>query len=379
LFYDEGMLIFERTVRKEIKQAMTVNNSDFTVSVVVPVHNGGDDFRRCLTHLMQANPAPDEIVVVADGDTDGSGQLAETFGARVINIPIAGGPARARNLGARAAIGDILFFVDADVAIAPNAIREIKTAFTEQPEPAALFGSYDDNPGQKNFLSQYKNLMHHYVHQTGSEAASTFWSGCGAIRRDLFLKMGGFDIGYPHPCIEDIELGYRLKHTGHHIRLLKSLQGKHLKHWGAASLIKTDFLRRALPWTELILRDKQVINDLNLGGSSRASVMLVFALLGTLVLAGGSALFSGWLAVALLAVSGLLAVTLLVLNFHVYRFFWQKRGLLFAAGVIPWHWFYYFYGGLAFVIGVALFKGRQWGLTTVTFLPTQPTPFYVEE
>jgi len=358
---------------------MTNNNTDLTVSVVVPVHNGGDDFRRCLTNLTGAVPPPDEIVVVADGDTDGSGQLAETFEAQVIYVSPAGGPARARNLGARKATGDLLFFVDADVAIAPNAIGEIKTAFQEQSELAALFGSYDDSPSRQNFLSQYKNLMHHYVHQTGSEAASTFWSGCGAIRRDLFLQMGGFDVGYPHPCIEDIELGYRLKQAGHHIRLLKKLQGKHLKHWGPASLVKTDFLRRALPWTELILRDKQVINDLNLGGSSRASVILVFSLLGTLVLAGVSMLFSGWLAAALLALMALIALTLLTLNLHVYRFFRQKRGTLFAIGVIPWHWFYYFYGGLAFIIGIALFKGRQWGLTKITFLPAQPAPSYVEE
>jgi hypothetical protein len=50
-----------------------------------------------------------------------------------------------------------------------------------------LIGSYDDAPGANNFLSQYKNLFHHYTHQTGSEEASTFWGACGAIRRDVFL------------------------------------------------------------------------------------------------------------------------------------------------------------------------------------------------
>jgi GT2 family glycosyltransferase len=142
----------------------------------------------------------------------------------------------------------------------------------------ALFGSYDDAPAATNFLSQYKNLFHHYVHQIANEEASTFWGACGAIRREVFLKLGGFDESYHQPCIEDIELGYRLKRAGYRIRLLKTLQVKHLKHWGVKSLLKTDFFQRALPWTELILRDRRLVNDLNLKTSSRVSVASIYGL-----------------------------------------------------------------------------------------------------
>ena len=107
----------------------------------------------------------------------------------------------------------------------------IAAAFQASPNLAALFGSYDDEPFESNFLSQYKNLFHHYVHQTAKVDASTFWSGCGAIRREVFLAIGGFEENYRRPTIEDIELGYRLKKTGHRIRLLKELQVKHLKRW----------------------------------------------------------------------------------------------------------------------------------------------------
>lgn len=74
----------------------------------------------------------------------------------------------------------------------------------------ALIGSYDDDPKSPDFISQYRNLMHCSVHQTGRSEASTFWSGCGAIRREVFLESGGFDETYVRPAIEDIELGYRL-------------------------------------------------------------------------------------------------------------------------------------------------------------------------
>jgi glycosyltransferase involved in cell wall biosynthesis len=314
------------------------------ISIVIPVHNGGANFRRCLLSLAEAVPAPGEVIVVADGDTDGSWRLAEEFGARVLRISTSVGPARARNLGARLARGDILFFVDADVSICPDALNQIANAFRREPDLAAVIGSYDNAPGAPNFLSQYKNLLHHYVHQTAREEASTFWGACGAIRREIFLAMGGFDESYRQPSIEDIELGYRLKQARYRIRLCKTLQVKHLKHWGVVSLLKADFCCRALPWTELILRDRRFINDLNLQLSSRVSVILTYGLVSSLV--------GAWWLPGSLAIAGVMIVLLLVLNLPLYDFFQNKRGLWFAIRVIPWHWLYYFYSGLAFAIGI---------------------------
>jgi GT2 family glycosyltransferase len=320
-------------------------NSEWRISAIVPVYNGGTEFRRCLASLAGAMPPPHEVIVVADGDSDGSWRLAEEFGATVIRIPTSGGPAKARNLGAREAQGDILFFVDADVEIHPDTIRKVVQAFQQESDLSALIGSYDDAPGSSNFLSQYKNLFHHYTHQTASSEASTFWGACGAIRRDIFLNLGGFDEAYRLPCVEDIELGYRLRRAGYRIKLDKTLQVKHLKRWGILSLLKADFFYRALPWTALILRDRHLVNDLNLKWSSRLSVILVYALLVVLVVA--------WCWPLGLLFACAFGLVLLVINAPVYQFFHDKRGFRFATQTIPWHWLYYFYNGLAFVIGTA--------------------------
>ncbi len=315
-----------------------------TVSLIIPVFRGGTAFQRCLEAVYAAKPAPDEIIIVLDGETADQYPYFKNERLQVIPSPQRLGPAHARNLGAGHARGDILFFIDADVLIPSDAIARVRQAFAEDPRLTALIGSYDDAPAEKNFLSQYRNLLHHYVHQTAREDAATFWGACGAIRRDLFLAHDGFDAErYPQPQIEDIELGYRLKQAGHKIKLCKSLQIKHLKRWNTLTLLKTDFFQRALPWTDLILREKLFLNDLNTAHQSRLSVTLTFCLFFLLIL---SLLQPGFYPI-LFPIAG----ALFFLNWDVYRFFYHKRGGGFAWRVIPWHWLYYFYSGLAFIVG----------------------------
>jgi GT2 family glycosyltransferase len=332
------------------------NSLHRSLSVVIPVFNGGAAFQACLQSLAVSLPSAVEVIVVVDGPDAVSADAARAAGATVIQLPRNVGPAQARNIGAAAAQGDLLFFVDADVAIHPETIGAIDAAFAEQSDDAdgfvALIGSYDDAPGALNFLSQYKNLLHHYTHQQGRIEASTFWGACGVIRRDVFLAIGGFNPAYIDPCIEDIELGYRLRRYGYRICLCKQVQVKHLKRWTVRSLLKAEVLYRAIPWTELIWRDRTFVNDLNLDASSRLSVVSVYALVLSLGLM--------WIWQPLSLVALVCAITLFRLNGAVYQFFHQKRGLWFATQTVVWHWLYYGYSGLSFVLGtIAYWANRQ--------------------
>lgn len=270
------------------------------ISVVIPVRNGGADLDACLQSLARSTRKPDELIVVDDGSTDSSAATAERFGARVIPAGPGGrGPARARNLGARYATGSLICFFDADVCVRPDTIARIEHAFDEQRDLDAVIGSYDDTPAHTAFFSRYKNLQHCFVHHQGRRRASTFWTGCGAVRRDVFLAHEGFDTAYQRPCIEDIELGYRMARAGRQMLLDPSIQVTHLKCWTFPGLVRTDFFDRALPWTELILRDKNLPNDLNLKRSQRVSAILACL---TALLAAASTWFdtgatlAGWLA-----------------------------------------------------------------------------------
>ncbi len=250
------------------------------ISVVIPVYNSQDMLRSCLTHLRKSTVDNYECIVVDDGSTDGSAVVAHEFGATVLATERRSGPAYARNLGASKASGEIVFFIDADVCVYPQTVALVQANFERDPDLTAVIGAYDDLPESQDFLSLYRNLMHCYVHNQSRREACTFWSGCGAIRKSVFHEYSGFDVSYDRPAIEDIDLGYRLNRDKKKLLLDTSIVVKHLKRWSFYSLVKTDIMDRGIPWTELILRDKFLPNDLNLQLSQRVSVALVFLLLG---------------------------------------------------------------------------------------------------
>lgn len=317
-------------------------------SVIVPVYNGGEMLVACLQALRASLFQDWELLVVNDGSTDRSAAVAQSFGATVLETAGRLGPGAARNLGAQVARGTYLCFIDADCEARPDTLTHLASALSSDPTIEAVFGSYDDAPRAQNFVAQFKNLMHHYVHQTGHEEASTFWAGCGAVRRSTFLQLGGFDIDrYPRPCIEDIELGYRIRLAGGNIRLVKQAQVKHHKAWKFWHLIQTDVCDRGIPWTRLLLSQKSgLINDLNLQVSHRISVVCIYLLLGSLPLV----LYHPGFSLLTLGSGGML----LLLNSDLYRFFYRQRGFLFAIQSVLMHWIYYFYSGVALLLGIGL-------------------------
>jgi GT2 family glycosyltransferase len=331
------------------------------LSVIVPVHNGKLQLPRCLEALRTSEFTDFEVIVVDDCSTDNTPQIIERAGARYLRTPRKMGPGGGRNLGVSEARGGIVVFVDADVVIAPGTLARIAADFDADADLAAVFGSYDEAPAWGNFLSQYKNLMHHYVHQLASERASTFWAGCGAMRKDVFLQFGGFDTErYPNPSIEDIDLGFRLSQAGRKILLDKSIQVKHLKKWTVRGLLRADITYRAIPWTRLILETRSLPADLNLTLASRVSAALVGLLvLGLLALPIAAFGWLPWIAATpLLAALAAIVALLFVLNWRVYAWFAARRGWLFTCGAALAHWAYYFYSGAVFVLCTIAHKLR---------------------
>jgi glycosyltransferase involved in cell wall biosynthesis len=313
------------------------------ISIIIPAYNAVETLGQCLAAVNCSAYRNFECLVVDDASWDETPDVAMEKGARVVSVPDRRGPACARNLAAASAQGEILMFLDADVCMERDTVERIVKAFAEDSQLDALIGSYDDDPAESNFVSQYKNLMHCFVHQQGKRRASTFWTGCSAIRRAVFLASGGFDERYKRPSTEDIELGARLIRAGHKIELEPTLTVKHLKRWTLLELLESDIRDRAIPWTLLMLRERHIPNDLNVQWNQRISVALAYMAMPMVLVY--------WPATA-----GLLAVVL-GLNQRFYRFLARRRGVVFAVRAVPLHLLYFIYSGAAFLAACGMAVG----------------------
>lgn len=313
------------------------------ISVIMPVYNGADFILLSLPPLIDMRERGEilEVIVIDDGSTDDSRQVAQHLGARVESSGGRMGPGGARNQAAEIAHGEILWFVDADVVVHANAANYVASGF-EDPQVVAIFGSYDNKPAARNFFSQYKNLVHHYYHHHAGDEARTFWSGCGAVRREAFLAVGGFDVErYKYPSIEDIELGQRLIQAGGRIRLQRKMQCTHLKVWRFGNLIHTEIFRRAIPWSRLIISSGIGIpNDLNVSNKEQVRAIIAAVLLLSIL-----GLVLGFIHPIVFILPFLL---MLHANREVGRFFYRNGGFLFACRALLFHQVYYLYSAAAF-------------------------------
>jgi hypothetical protein len=290
-----------------------------TLTAIIPATDAPPTLEACVAAIRAADLPPEQIVTVTDGD----------------------GPAAARNAGALEATGDVLVFVDADVLPHADAFARIRGRFDEDGELTAVFGSYDNSPTAPGSVSAFRNLLHHYVHQEGAGPATTFWAGLGAVRAGAFREVGGFDANrYPLPSVEDIDLGTRLHERGARIVLDPLVQGTHLKGWTLETMVQTDFWRRGVPWTELLLRHGADAGTLNLAWRHRLSALAAVA--------AALNLMRGRPAATLAALAALAA-----LNRPFYELLLRKRGPGEAALGLGLHAIHHVTGVLAVPVGVA--------------------------
>ncbi len=320
-----------------------MGNMDTRISVVMPVYNGEQYIVKSLPPLIQLleQGKISELIVVDDSSTDNSRQIAESMGARIIETGGRLGPGGGRNIAAKQAVGDILWFIDADVIVHEDAVDYISREFADT-RLGALFGSYDDSPPAQNFLSQYKNMVHHFYHSDGRREASTFWSGCGAVNKEVFLKLGGFDIEmFKRPSIEDIELGYRIVASGKKIVVEPEMKSTHLKVWRLFNLLHTEIFCRAIPWSRLMLRQSGLIDELNVTKGERVRAILAGLQVIVIILAV--------LGVIPLWVVGVVIAIALYANAKFIRFFYKRKSLMFTIGAYLYHQLYYIYSAAAYV------------------------------
>jgi GT2 family glycosyltransferase len=216
-----------------------------SVSVVIANWNGAAHLRECLDSLLRVDYPHDrfEVVVVDNGSTDGSRSLLEREYPSVRLIPLDRnlGFAAASNAGARAASSECVVFLNNDMRVEPNWLRELVALYEPDEGYVCVAGTILDWDGSRiGFTRGWVNYLgfagqDHYLEPLDEqliEDRADLLFACGGsmlIGREVFLDLGGFDPSY-FALFEDVDLGWRLWLSGYRVRLAGKSRVQHRHH-----------------------------------------------------------------------------------------------------------------------------------------------------
>ena len=186
-------------------------------SIIIPAYNAAGFIKRCLDalRLQTIDNSKFEIIVVDDGSTDNTALIVESFKTIKLLKQQNQGPATARNMGVKKASSEIVIFLDADCEPTPDWLSEMLESFESEAYIVAVKGAYRTKQTsliskfvQAEFEYKYEKLSKHkYINFVDSYSA--------AFRKNIFLKMGGFDISFTTACAEDAYLSFKIANQGH--------------------------------------------------------------------------------------------------------------------------------------------------------------------
>lgn len=241
-------------------------------SVVVPAYQAADTLAACLAALKRQTVSPDayEVIVVDDGSTDGTAEIADAAGVIVARQSHAGAAA-ARNCGATLARGEFLLFTDADCEPVPGWIAAITAPFSD-PDVAGTKGTYLTR--QRGAVARFTQVEYEdrYDRMLGAERIDFIDTYSAAYRRDIFLANHGFDTKIW--WVEDQEFSFRLAEKGYKLVFAPDAQVYHRHNVTLRQYIRRKF--RIGMWKVRVTRQHptQVVKDSHTPGALKAQLGL---------------------------------------------------------------------------------------------------------
>lgn len=209
----------------ENSRGSTMPRARPSVSVIIPNYNYEKTLKACLESVFAQSHPPLDVVVVDDASTDTSRDIARQFPCVLVASPGNRGVSAARNLGVAASRGEILFFLDSDTALAPDALANAVDLLLSDPDTGCVHGIlspeplFDDGP-----IERYHALHAHFWRRRGVGVVRTAFFALAAIPRAVFEKTGPFDENLRDS--EDVEYSRRLV-AGYRIRMTETVVGRH--------------------------------------------------------------------------------------------------------------------------------------------------------
>ncbi|MPY63211.1 glycosyltransferase family 2 protein [Streptomyces spongiae] len=289
------------------------------VSVVIPNYNYGNSIGLCVDAALQQTYTPLEVIVVDDHSTDDSLRTARSRDVTVLQTPRNSGVAVARNTGAAAARGEILFFVDSDVALRPDAVEKAVEELLAHPEYGAVCGIYEDEPLIRDSVVEECRVLQAYCWRMDSLGTVSFlFSSLTAIPRRVFQEIGPFNPRLRQT--EEVDYGQRMSER-YQIRVTPDVLGRHDDDDRLLPLLRKLF-RRARLRVPLFARRRRFAKGFETASRSMGAV----AALGAVATLPLGLLGPGWLAVPV-ALAGLSVAG----DLPMYRYVRDRRGWRFLT------------------------------------------------
>jgi len=302
------------------------------ISVIIPIRDGSDTLGRCLASLKRSTFLPSEIIVVDDCSKEDCSEIVRSFGFKSIRLNEPHEAEYARNKGAELATGDILVFTDCDMLLQPDVLQRIHHHFSEN-HYTAISGVCTPETDDKKLAARYKNLWLYYSYTNSPKDFDWFILSIGAVKRDAFFELKGFRTNFPTVSGGgDLEFGRRLKQAGKKILLDTTIQGKHLKQYTLGSLLRNDYIR-GLGWFQFAVEKKilpYVIKKMRIANIYPGFIISVIVSL----LLFASLLLLPFFKISLV-LAGLFTLAYLIINYRLFRFFYQKTGTVFLLKAMP--------------------------------------------
>jgi glycosyltransferase involved in cell wall biosynthesis len=309
-----------------MEQNSSIDPNKMFISIIIPYFNVETTLRKCLDSIAAIDDKEFEVILVDNGSQDRSKEIAESYPFQTYNYSSIKSAGAARNFGVSKSKGDILLFIDSDVIVQPDIVKQARSSFLKDPTICGVIGMYSKRTTGTGFFSVYKNLESHYAHFSFDKPFISFAGFTGAVKKSVFDELNGFDLTFRGATVEDVEFGYRLSKAGHRIVLDKNLVVTHQKNFTFGKLIKTELIHRAIPWWVLLLRKKELRPNPSICLNNVLSVF-IFGLCCTFVFA--LPVFRQ-LQDFFVVISVSLFTALILLNLSFYKFLFQEKSFFFT-------------------------------------------------
>lgn len=317
------------------------------ISIIIPTYNSSGFMPELLSSIFRQAIDDMEVIIVDDCSTDNTVELTLKHPVRVIKMDKNGGPARARNRGVREAKGDIIFFLDSDVVVLDGTVQAVKDHFEKDPSAKCVIGICTTESLNKGFVPHYM-AMFEYIHLIGTPGnkVSVFAPRCGAMKRDFFLEIGGYNESYKGADVEDFELARRVNRTDPIILNEKML----VRHQFAGfKQAMRNYFKRTVMWVHLFFKEKKLDNAGPTAPSNGIAALCAFTSFALLLLLPAVPVLKN-------AVTILLMI-FLIANLKWWNFMRKEAGLLFAVKALF----------LNYILGIDIMIAAAYGILSYPF------------